>query len=163
MPAMERLSRDVAGGSGESWPARRRSESSTASSRISSWRRSRERGSPGDSRSWTPKLIATPSVPHHHSQSRNSTTTSALGGVRSGMTIARAAGRPKADPIVPTVRARFRKSPTKKYPAKRQIRSQGVSRDRSRARSAVPKPRLSATQPRIDPRRVAAVSSSVMR
>lgn len=38
-------------------------------------------------------LIASPSVAHHHSQSMDSTTTSALGGVMSARIMTRAAGR----------------------------------------------------------------------
>ena len=91
----------------------------TVSSRVASSRCSSVRGSPRDNKSCTPTLTESPSVTHHQSQRTNSTSTSGLGGRISGRIMARAAGRPMAEPSAPIVSTRLRNNPPKRNTTKK--------------------------------------------
>ena len=79
------------------------------------------------------------------------------------MTKERAAGTPMAVPSPGSAIADLRNRPPKRNKPTRQKRSSGMSREILRARRPRPRPMVTPTQPRIEPMRVAAVSSRVTR
>src|SRR4029077_18805358 len=170
MPEVARESIEMAGGdAGTAVPARRRTVSATTRSLVSSSRSRSVRGSPDASRSCTPMFTPSPRVALSHNQRTASVSTSGDGeetsgtDITSGRIIIRAPGRPSAEPSAPMLRTRLRKSPPKRKAAMTQIRSQAMSSTTINASRARPRPMVSPTTPRIEPRSVAAVSSCVIR
>jgi hypothetical protein len=165
MPAVASESSETDGGFGVSAvpPLSPRTMSSTMRRRVTSSRRSRVNGSPGASRSSTPRLTASPRATHNHIHSTNSTRLSGGSGATSGSTITSAAGRPIADPSAPTTSTRLRNRPTNMNVTKNAMRSQAISMATIQTRTAAPRPSVAPARPRIEPSEVAAVSSCVMR
>src|SRR5216683_4051103 len=170
MPEVARASREVAGGDAETaTPASRRTVSVTTRSLVSSSRCRRVSGSPGASRSCTPRFTPSPRVTLSQSQRTSSVSTSGDGDetsgtvITSGRIITRAPGRPRAEPSAPMLSTRLRKSPPKRKTAMMQIRSQAMSSAIIQASRARPRLMVTPTTPRIEPRSVAAVSSCVIR
>ncbi len=165
MPAVASASSDipVGGGASSVAPASSRTVFSTARSLASSSRSSSVKGSPGASKSCTPRLTVRPSVTHSQIQSTNSTRLSGGMGATSGRTITSAAGKPNADPSAPTTSTRLSHNPATTKPTKHAIRSQAISRATIHASSAAPRPSVTPATARMEPSSVAAVSSWVMR
>ena len=160
IPAVASASRDTGGaGVRSAAPASSRSVCSTARSRASTSRCSSANGSPGDSRSCTPRFTVSPSVTHSQIHSTNSTRLSGGMGPTSGRIITSAAGRPSADPSAPTTSTRLSHNPRQTKPMKHAMRSHAMSRATIQVNNAVPRPSVTPATARIEPTSVAAVSS----
>src|SRR6266478_2430751 len=170
MPEVAREAIEMAGGDADTAvPARRRTVSATTRSLVSSSRSRSVSGSPGASKSSTPRSTASPRAALSHSHKTASVSTSGDGEetsgtvITSGRIITRAPGRPSAEPSAPMLRTRLRKSPPKRKAAMMQIRSQAMSSATIHASRARLSLMVRPTPPRIEPTSVAAVSSCVIR